>query len=301
MRTTRTIRRPATQSRAVRSPSIYVRARPLTRAVAARRPWATDLPLAAAHGIDVMHRVGRGPGPRTCQTASGTVRLAAIVALAMHRAAAHPGLHRCRRRAARALPDPSRTLMSVTLEYGISGPRRTASSTAVQEVRPGSSAAITEYGQPLGSSAPDPSRARRRGRTTDPGWWRRCPGAAKALAGRVPGNPQRCRRRREAVRSNTAPSPQPKILHDAPSLPWSEHAKGCGPMKWPDQAADPRHSAAELLTTFTFALMPQNWPAEAGNTHWPAAPRPLWISRAPYWGVKSFRIRQNSHRGRLVG
>ena len=41
-----------------------------------------------------------------------------------------------------------RTWAAVTAMSSSSGPRRTASSTAVQEVRPGSSAAITEYGQP---------------------------------------------------------------------------------------------------------------------------------------------------------
>ena len=42
----------------------------------------------------------------------------------------------------------SRTWAAVTSVSSSSGPSRTASSTAVQEVRPGSSAAITEYGQP---------------------------------------------------------------------------------------------------------------------------------------------------------
>ena len=42
----------------------------------------------------------------------------------------------------------SRTCAAVTSVSSSSGPRRTASSTAVQDVRPGSSAAITEYGQP---------------------------------------------------------------------------------------------------------------------------------------------------------
>ena len=42
----------------------------------------------------------------------------------------------------------SRTCAAVTAISSSSGPSRTASSTAVQEVRPGSSAATTEYGQP---------------------------------------------------------------------------------------------------------------------------------------------------------
>ena len=42
----------------------------------------------------------------------------------------------------------SRTWAAVTSASSSSGPSRTASSTAVHEVRPGSRAAITEYGQP---------------------------------------------------------------------------------------------------------------------------------------------------------
>src|ERR1022692_1212686 len=42
----------------------------------------------------------------------------------------------------------SRTWAAVTTVSSSAGPRRTASSTAVQDVRPGSSAAMTEYGQP---------------------------------------------------------------------------------------------------------------------------------------------------------
>ena len=42
----------------------------------------------------------------------------------------------------------SRTWAAVTSVSSSAGPRRTASSTAVQDVRPGSSAATTEYGQP---------------------------------------------------------------------------------------------------------------------------------------------------------
>ncbi len=42
----------------------------------------------------------------------------------------------------------SRTCVAVTVVSSSSGPRRTTSSTAVHEVRPGSNAAITEYGQP---------------------------------------------------------------------------------------------------------------------------------------------------------
>ena len=49
------------------------------------------------------------------------------------------------------------------------GPSRTASGTAVQLLRPGSSAATKEYGQP-GSSARSSRRARTRGRTSAPGW-----------------------------------------------------------------------------------------------------------------------------------
>ena len=42
----------------------------------------------------------------------------------------------------------SRTWLAVTAATSSSGPSRTASSTAVQEVRPGSNAAMTEHGQP---------------------------------------------------------------------------------------------------------------------------------------------------------
>ena len=47
----------------------------------------------------------------------------------------------------RIRPMTSRTCVAVTLVSSSSGVMRTASSTAVNEVRPGSNAAMTEYGQ----------------------------------------------------------------------------------------------------------------------------------------------------------
>ena len=59
-----------------------------------------------------------------------------------------PGSPSCHCPAAISRSATSRTRAAVTSVSSSSGPSRTASSTAVHDVRPGSSAAITEYGQP---------------------------------------------------------------------------------------------------------------------------------------------------------
>ena len=63
------------------------------------------------------------------------------------------------------------------------GSHATASSTAVHEVRPGSNAAMKEYGQPAspGSSAPGSSRDRRHGRPSAPRS-SVCPGVASGMS-----------------------------------------------------------------------------------------------------------------------
>ena len=62
-----------------------------------------------------------------------------------------------------------RTWAAVTAARSSSGPSRTASSSRVHDVRPGSSAATSEYGQP-GMICALLFPARSSGRTTGPGW-----------------------------------------------------------------------------------------------------------------------------------
>src|SRR6266496_1188333 len=163
----------------------------------------------------------------------------------------------------------SRTCAAVTSASSSSGPRRTASSTAVQEVRPGSSAATTEYGHPgIICACPLPRpytwQNSRSGLVTAPGRSQLLTSTAsisRPSAARGNGNPASDRRSR-------AISTRP-LLTASYKAPWPRRCPGAS-----DSAASDSTSAAPScklsITAFAGDLCPlarTNDHAKAVLTH----------------------------------